>query len=266
MVFERQWAVIMGKHNKLAFGLTPSNRRYRLRYARYMGLVDAVNEYISISLHESGGMLDLLDVGPGSGRTMQYLDHYGSADMISFYGIDINKRRLSTIYGKERWKLIQADVTEGLPYPPNRFDIVVCEQVLEHLRNPEFVIRQMEQVLRPGGLLVVGVPTRPPGIAAIVRFLKSSGVGGGHIQVFTLFSLAQLIGKSGELDVFHVRGFRFTSGGPLGLLENTRWFWRLNSFLGRLFPYFCGEVQFLCRKVALSTGQRQGYKRKKGDR
>ena len=100
MTFELQWDVILGKHNKLAFGLTPSNRRYRLRYARYMGLVDAVNEYISVSLHESGGMLDLLDVGPGSGRTMQYLDHYGSADMISFYGIDINNRRFSTIYGK----------------------------------------------------------------------------------------------------------------------------------------------------------------------
>jgi SAM-dependent methyltransferase len=203
-----------------------------------MGLVDAVNEYISVSLHESGGMLDLLDVGPGSGRTMQYLDHYGSADMVSFYGIDINNRRLSTIYGKERWKLILADVTEGLPYPPNRFDIVVCEQVLEHLRNPEFVIRQMERVLRPGGLLVVGVPSRPPGIAAIVRFLKSSGVGGGHIQVFTLFSLAKLIGKSGELDVFQVRGFRFTSGGPLGLLENTRWFTATQFISRQTLPLF----------------------------
>jgi SAM-dependent methyltransferase len=38
------------------------------------------------------------------------------------------------------------------------FDVVVCDQVLEHVKNPLEAARTLRRLLRPGGHLVVGTP------------------------------------------------------------------------------------------------------------
>ena len=45
-----------------------------------------------------------------------------------------------------------------LPLRDDSFDVVVCAEVLEHVYQPEIVVREIFRVLRPGGLLVVTVP------------------------------------------------------------------------------------------------------------
>jgi len=40
---------------------------------------------------------------------------------------------------------------EQLPFPPGVFERVECDAVLEHVRNPEQVMREIERVLAPGG-------------------------------------------------------------------------------------------------------------------
>lgn len=53
-------------------------------------------------------------------------------------------------------------VAEGtpLPFADNWFDVVVSNQVMEHVADPGPVITEMARVLRPGGLLVAIFPTR----------------------------------------------------------------------------------------------------------
>ncbi|HLV80292.1 MAG TPA: methyltransferase domain-containing protein, partial [Chthonomonadaceae bacterium] len=38
-----------------------------------------------------------------------------------------------------------------LPFPDNRFDVVYCRYVLEHVRDPLRVLQEMRRVLKPGG-------------------------------------------------------------------------------------------------------------------
>jgi SAM-dependent methyltransferase len=38
------------------------------------------------------------------------------------------------------------------------FDAIICWWVLEHMRTPSLAVAQMANVLRPGGLLILGVP------------------------------------------------------------------------------------------------------------
>ena len=38
-----------------------------------------------------------------------------------------------------------------LPFPENRFDVVYCRYVLEHVRDPLRVLQEMRRVLKPGG-------------------------------------------------------------------------------------------------------------------
>lgn len=44
---------------------------------------------------------------------------------------------------------------ERLPFGDDSYEIVICSEVLEHIRHPEKAISEMRRVLRPGGTLVL---------------------------------------------------------------------------------------------------------------
>jgi len=201
------------------------------------------------------GRIKLLDVGYGKGRTIPFIESKGVAGRIEFYGIDITTDRMK--YSDDRWKLAIADAGKGFPFCSGAFDIVICEQVLEHLAHPENALREIGRVLRPGGLLILGVPTFPPGAKFfrsritphIYRLLNHSST---HIRAFSAGSIAAMVKRTQSFDVTDMRGFRMISGGALQFLEDYRWWWRLNSMLGRALPWLCTEVQILARKRAAS--------------
>jgi SAM-dependent methyltransferase len=53
---------------------------------------------------------------------------------------------------------VEADLDRGLPSLPGRFDIVLCADVLEHLREPAAMLRQLRDVLSPAGCLLASLP------------------------------------------------------------------------------------------------------------
>ena len=233
---------------KLAFGVEPSPRLYRLRLARYKALAEAIAGYAQ----KRPGPLTLLDIGVGRGRTLRYLEGEGEgiAERLTFWGVDISEKRLQNLYSPDKWRLVLADATRGLPLRRQSFDIAVVEQVLEHIPEPGALLRDIAGVLRPGSLLVVGVPVFPPvvetlrrGAAALLRTLF--GMERGHLESFTLGSLRTMVEAGGLFKVTGSRGFRVLSGGVFSPLEDFKWWWRLNLFFGRVLPWLTTEVQLL---------------------
>jgi len=49
-------------------------------------------------------------------------------------------------------------VGEHLPFPGERFDLVMCTQVLNYIADPFQVIAEIHRVLKPGGALCLSVP------------------------------------------------------------------------------------------------------------
>jgi SAM-dependent methyltransferase len=47
---------------------------------------------------------------------------------------------------------------ERLPFKDASFDGAICDQVLEHVYDPEAVVREMVRVTKPDGLIFLGVP------------------------------------------------------------------------------------------------------------
>jgi SAM-dependent methyltransferase len=234
----------------LAFGVEPDRSPYRLRLARYKEAASAIARFLGEPKRTAP--MQLLDVGVGSGRLLRYLEAEGADGALRLHGIDLDPLRLAQLYKPDRWLLARADVEAGLPYADGCFDIVVCEQVLEHLSRPQAVMRDIRRVLRPGGLLVAGVPTFPPGIdhvrrSVVPRLDRLQGKRRGHVQVFTNRSIVKLIAGTG-FDVLATRGFRIVSGGILAPLEHFQWWWRLNRAVGRVVPSLCTEVQVLACK------------------
>lgn len=57
------------------------------------------------------------------------------------------------------WKRVRADIRKALPLESGEFDNVVMLAVLEHLAEPELVLREAHRILKPGGSLILTWPS-----------------------------------------------------------------------------------------------------------
>jgi SAM-dependent methyltransferase len=104
----------------------------------------------------------LLDLGAGAGRVKE-MNFRGVARRVT--GIDPDPRVRSNPFLDEALQ----GLADRLPFPDATFDIVVCDNVLEHLEDPERVLREIARVLNPGGLFLAKTPNRTHYMTFIAR-------------------------------------------------------------------------------------------------
>ncbi|HEV2335330.1 MAG TPA: methyltransferase domain-containing protein [Stellaceae bacterium] len=228
-------------------------RRYRLRLSRYMVLAQDISDWAGAAALAGRG-LTVLDVGCGWGPLLCQLEAEPHFDNIGISGCDTTH---TVLYKPELYReFFIGDLARGYPeIESERYDVVVCEQVLEHLDRLDRAIATLVRVTRPGGILVIGVPIffpplhlarkyLVPRLARILRHPETAS----HLQAFSLFSFLRLLRAHPAISVVKARGFRIISGGLLRPLEDYRWWWRLNRQLGEWLPALCIEVQIILRK------------------
>jgi 2-polyprenyl-3-methyl-5-hydroxy-6-metoxy-1,4-benzoquinol methylase len=54
--------------------------------------------------------------------------------------------------------VIRTDLDEPLPELKGEFDLIVCGDVLEHLKNPSEVLGRLRTILKPDGTMIISVP------------------------------------------------------------------------------------------------------------
>jgi SAM-dependent methyltransferase len=94
----------------------------------------------------------ILDVGCGTGGNLKLLSQFGDAE-----GVDISADALA--FCRERGLKVKAGAAEDLPYEDATFDLVTALDVVEHLDDDVAGLREMRRVLRPGGRVLIFVPT-----------------------------------------------------------------------------------------------------------
>lgn len=102
-------------------------------------------------LHVSDSKI-FLDIGCGEGNTLIEAMNRGW----NVYGLDIVDHRKDEARSGDI-TFIQASL-EKAELEENFFDAVYLDSVLEHTTEPVTLLRQINRILKPGGLLYIGVP------------------------------------------------------------------------------------------------------------
>lgn len=90
---------------------------------------------------------------------------------------------------------------ERLPWPDGSVDAVVCNQVLEHLKNVWLPMTEMHRVLRPGGHAVLSVPNLASlhnrALLGLGRQPTSIRVFGPHVRGYAFGEFCELVERGG---------------------------------------------------------------------
>jgi 2-polyprenyl-3-methyl-5-hydroxy-6-metoxy-1,4-benzoquinol methylase len=145
----------------------------------------------------------MLDIGCGSASW--------NTDKLPLTGLDQNAGMAG--YGREKGfikDIIEWDLSKTpLPLVDGSYDVIVISEVLEHIKEPEGIIREAGRLLKKGGLLIITVPLDTPFSAWDLLFGLECVVLGdilgngyyrsrcGHINHFSVDGICGLCEKSG---------------------------------------------------------------------
>jgi 2-polyprenyl-3-methyl-5-hydroxy-6-metoxy-1,4-benzoquinol methylase len=124
---------------------------------------------------------NVLDFGYGSGLLFPSLARISK----SLYGIDLVSDPLvvHSVLNKLNIKaaLKKGDITEE-KYPSDFFDLIVCFSVFEHIREPDAILSEMHQILKPGGKLLVGMPRVDKNMEKLFTFIGYKNIEQFHVS------------------------------------------------------------------------------------
>jgi methionine biosynthesis protein MetW len=228
-------------------GLMPSNyaaqkySEYRVDFTPYLKKI-----FNWISTHKQGGKI--LDIGCADGGFLAKFDK----QTWKKFGIDVSAKAISAA----KHKGIQAkvcDITKGITFPANSFDVVVAAEVIEHIYDTDFFLKEIRRILKPNGIFAVSTPN----IASLANRIKLifgsypnfceydlSESAAGHIRVYTLPALVNQL-KKNQFKILHKTSPNLIFPMYVRLLAPFR---PIMMKLGDVFPSLGAQAIIFCQK------------------
>lgn len=218
----------------------------------------------------------VLDVGCGNGVISRHLGQFG----FDVLGIDISQKTIDVARSKNKLPNVRFEAisAEQLTAQGERYDAVICSEVLEHLDHPENLLKVIHESLKDNGLLVVTVPngvgprelcvTRPmlkarnnPGLWKFINTIKNAlGFKGttvqsqadnlDHVQFFTRKDLLNIADEN-DFKVIKFAKTNFVEDVfPFSLLtKRIKFLQKLDCQVAEILPIgFTGGFNTLWRK------------------
>ena len=109
----------------------------------------------------------VLDLGAGAGiiEEMNF-----KAKAASVCGIDLDPRVMKNQFLHER----KISSVYDIPYADNYFDVVFCNNVMEHIEFPELLLREVHRVLKPGGTFLFKTTNKYHYVPLVAKFTPLS--------------------------------------------------------------------------------------------
>jgi 2-polyprenyl-3-methyl-5-hydroxy-6-metoxy-1,4-benzoquinol methylase len=197
--------LVNAKAKRLAIRLT----RWTGKSAEYVHpkhlLGDADDHYWYLAHIPAGATL--LDVGCGNGmhtlKAARKCARVAGVDA-SLASLGVGRRESGSRH-PGHVVFLAGDVEDGLPVASGAFDVVLCLDLLEHVHKRDLVLGEIRRALRPGGVLLLGVPNRG---TSWKRRLERAGLFAysdpDHKIEYTLGELREELARSGfEIAALH---------------------------------------------------------------
>jgi 2-polyprenyl-3-methyl-5-hydroxy-6-metoxy-1,4-benzoquinol methylase len=173
-----------------------------------------VRDYFNIDRHDIFDLVPsdspgrVLEIGAAEGSTLVALKQSGKArevvgvELVALPGGRQNRQEID--------RFIIADVEQqSLDLEPGSFDLLICGDVLEHLRDPWISLQYLTGFVRKGGRVLVSLPNirywRALGkiVLGDFRYSASGVLDRTHLRFFCRKNMIDLLGFAG-LRVEHV--------------------------------------------------------------
>jgi len=147
----------------------------------------------------------VLDIGCGTGR------HSAAAFRqpgVVTVGADVNWKDICETrsrlqlhdqlgeHGGGKWALAAADIL-ALPFKDSSFQLVICSEVLEHIKDHRRALAEAARVLQPGHLLAVSVPSFWPEQLCWKLSKHYARSSNGHVRIYRKKKLMNLLRCAG---------------------------------------------------------------------
>jgi 2-polyprenyl-3-methyl-5-hydroxy-6-metoxy-1,4-benzoquinol methylase len=119
------------------------------------------------------------------------------------HGSDISREAIGAATAMNDGVVYALSEEYKLPYSDKEFDGIAFFDVLEHVGNPELFLKEINRVLRPGGILYAFVPCEGDA-TSLWNLLGKLGLKkeltkkyAGHINIFSRKTVCELLGRCG---------------------------------------------------------------------
>lgn len=150
---QRKAAQLRGHEDEIVLAMKAASRRVRELLERFQPIqADA----------------RVIEVGSGAHGLIFYFD--------SKHGIGVDPLAASYVNLFPHWQRCAqtvAAVGESLPFYDRSFDVVLCDNVVDHAESPSKIVQELVRILKPGGLLYFTVNIHHP-VYAIAAGVHSS--------------------------------------------------------------------------------------------
>lgn len=229
------------------FGMTKEAKsvRYPIRLLRYWFGYQLLRE----ESERLSGPIDVAEIGVHVGQMLEFVKSAPARiDIGCWTAVDavMRRERLSRA-GYTDFQ--EANLEHSAFALLREYDTAILLHVLEHLFEPEEVLKKIAAAIRPGGSLIGGFPVVPGPLAGIrERQVRKTAKPMGHVSVFSPARVRRMAELAGLKVEFLSGAFLMRSKGSA--LENSATWMRFNIAWGRMFPGWPGEIYWLMRKPA----------------
>jgi 2-polyprenyl-3-methyl-5-hydroxy-6-metoxy-1,4-benzoquinol methylase len=200
----------------------------------------------------------LLSVGCGDGTVVK-----GLSDSVNrVIALDVSENALRVAKKFNHANNIEYILTPIEKFETTeKFNVIVLFEVIEHVYDPLLVLKKINQLLVPGGVVLISTPnymrlTRRVKMLPIIssirkkRGKRNDRINCDHVAEYTFQQVNEFLHIAGFLTIKN-EGIIFwtnTIGG--NFCRNIKWLQSINFFLGSLFPSIAGHMYVAAKKNA----------------
>lgn len=203
-----------------------------------------------------------LDVGCGDGFFLQAVaDRFGG--QIEYYGGEYSEYQREKASRRGNLKIYHLDLEDCICFSDLYFDFVYSGEVIEHLYNPDLLLKEVGRILKPGGGFVITTPNMNSWVSRVLFFLglqplnyecstvsstygyawlkwaKKQDWPVGHVRLFNRHSISDMLRANG-FEIVQVQGAVFEF-----MPRPLRWLDRFFS----IFPSLASGLVILAKKI-----------------